>query len=578
MTNPFLHFASSISGELGDGGIENASPSKRKRKNGDLNPDATLEPTLEALNVKKFDLAFAVDPLFHKTSAQFDEGGAQGLLLNNLSVFHGCDIVFDSMDIPEEAVDSATCLPAATASALISLEGLKPQLQALSHVRGDERISPALDDILSLLGAGSTDADAAHAEAFVQRVAHPEFAPAAAPSSEAGAAVSAPDSPAEMQGMDGVEIPAAYAMDYANDDDDNDHNDGGACDEFHYYNDGGDCRGDEEQEDGPARQAATAQTLLAPVGNLDDDAISWLISAGASSAGASYVTASTGWAGGSHWKYRAVPHAQSASGGGVAGDDGDQEVDQEVFGKKKARGSSRRKNEPLDFVALMQGGSEPVFDMMPRGTARRHATKAKPKAKTLLPEDYHYNAEFLGRYALRPRCFVGVGGGIHGAATGTSRDPEDAFADLDTFGGYDGADDDDVSGVDSYGGEWGGGGGDVGDALDLVDAARKVEKVDVNYSKAAKQVDVRFLKELMWHGIHQVMEKRQSRGIDRDVPIEFADILATVPAVNAAGRLDDLSVHLCFICVLHLANEHGLVIQGVSGLDHLLISNVPATA
>ena len=39
---------------------------------------ATLESSLEALNVKKFDLAFAVDPLFHKTSAQFDEGGARG--------------------------------------------------------------------------------------------------------------------------------------------------------------------------------------------------------------------------------------------------------------------------------------------------------------------------------------------------------------------------------------------------------------------------------------------------------------------------------------------------------------------
>ena len=28
--------------------------------------------------MKKFDLAFAVDPLFHKTSAQFDAGGASG--------------------------------------------------------------------------------------------------------------------------------------------------------------------------------------------------------------------------------------------------------------------------------------------------------------------------------------------------------------------------------------------------------------------------------------------------------------------------------------------------------------------
>eukprot|EP00889_Picochlorum_renovo_P007100 jgi/Picre1/34130/NNA_001605.t1 len=91
-------------GELGDGGVGQASPSKRKRRGGELNPESTLEPTLDALNVKKFDLAFAVDPLFHKTSAQFDEGGAHGLLLNNLSVYQGCSIVFDSMDIPDEAV------------------------------------------------------------------------------------------------------------------------------------------------------------------------------------------------------------------------------------------------------------------------------------------------------------------------------------------------------------------------------------------------------------------------------------------------------------------------------------------
>jgi len=35
------------------------------------------------------------------------------------------------------------------------------------------------------------------------------------------------------------------------------------------------------------------------------------------------------------------------------------------------------------------------------------------------------------------------------------------------------------------------------------------------------------------------------------------------------------AVHLCFICVLHLANEHGLVIRSVPELDRLLISNVP---
>lgn len=62
-------------------GSGNARGSKKQRKEGaahNADPSSTLEPSFEALNVKKFDLAFAVDPLFHKTSAQFDEGGAKG--------------------------------------------------------------------------------------------------------------------------------------------------------------------------------------------------------------------------------------------------------------------------------------------------------------------------------------------------------------------------------------------------------------------------------------------------------------------------------------------------------------------
>lgn len=51
---------------------------RRRGPAAQTDPSSTLEASWEALNVKKFDLAFAVDPLFHKTSAQFDAGGASG--------------------------------------------------------------------------------------------------------------------------------------------------------------------------------------------------------------------------------------------------------------------------------------------------------------------------------------------------------------------------------------------------------------------------------------------------------------------------------------------------------------------
>lgn len=46
----------------------------------------TLEKNAENLNLKSFDLEWNIDPLFKKTCADFDEGGAKGLLMNNLSI------------------------------------------------------------------------------------------------------------------------------------------------------------------------------------------------------------------------------------------------------------------------------------------------------------------------------------------------------------------------------------------------------------------------------------------------------------------------------------------------------------
>lgn len=43
-----------------------------------------------------------MDPLYHQTTAKFDEGGAKGLLLYNLGVYGGCRVLFDSFEVPEK--------------------------------------------------------------------------------------------------------------------------------------------------------------------------------------------------------------------------------------------------------------------------------------------------------------------------------------------------------------------------------------------------------------------------------------------------------------------------------------------
>jgi len=40
-----------------------------------------------------------IDPMFHKTTSAFDEGGSRGLLMNNLCVHNGCDTILDSTTV-----------------------------------------------------------------------------------------------------------------------------------------------------------------------------------------------------------------------------------------------------------------------------------------------------------------------------------------------------------------------------------------------------------------------------------------------------------------------------------------------
>ena len=79
-----------------DGDEDGNANSTRKRKR---NKEATLAKNFSNIQTKKFDLEFTVDPLFKKTSADFDEGGASGLLMNHLGVDSSMAVIFDASDV-----------------------------------------------------------------------------------------------------------------------------------------------------------------------------------------------------------------------------------------------------------------------------------------------------------------------------------------------------------------------------------------------------------------------------------------------------------------------------------------------
>lgn len=64
---------------------------------------ATLADSFNKIKVKTLDLEFTVDPLFAKTSADFDEGGAGGILMNHLGCDGNMKVVFDAGDAKLEA-------------------------------------------------------------------------------------------------------------------------------------------------------------------------------------------------------------------------------------------------------------------------------------------------------------------------------------------------------------------------------------------------------------------------------------------------------------------------------------------
>jgi condensin complex subunit 2 len=81
-----------------------------------------------------------VDPLFKKTSADFDEGTASGLLLNHLSITDQGRIIFDSSDaaLPsgsDEATNDEKS-QTETPKEMISLGKLKGQLISCFRYRG----------------------------------------------------------------------------------------------------------------------------------------------------------------------------------------------------------------------------------------------------------------------------------------------------------------------------------------------------------------------------------------------------------------------------------------------------------
>lgn len=600
-----------------------------------------------------------MDPLFKKASADFDEGGAKGLLLNHLAIDSQGRIVFDSSDDAgdasaggqatrrksdeaqdEDDVDDSTMNMTAK-----DLEDTEEDMEIDIGELG-ARFFPNLDrleeqDICPSLknfdlGAASDSTDIPFLKAPEDWRQDKDKPTEESTVGDKSGFFLDDDNPAGFEDDDegllgNFDLPAdtgfgeggeAWARDAAIDTRMRVH-DGG------YENDG---LGGGEGEDGEGMG----------VGGFDPETGEYVISMdhrGTDKGGHDDVLSyfdealQKNWAGPEHWRIRKIKDVN-----------------------KPAPTAKPRKEKEVFEIDFLSPLSASILDTIytpasSNGVISLPKKDWKSKTRNLLPDDKHFNSTQLLRLFLKRKARMGsrkAGFGTKATAFG-QKDEEAPDGEMDeafwarkedpaTAGGdetlpqgdYDanffqddglafpgGADDDDdmefadaqehfsLGGDDR--GERGmgdntvlnGGTGQTEGAFgtQLVTQSRRLRPEYVQYARVAKKVDVRRLKEELWRGmgiegpedvsgshapnIHMLMISQPSQPGRLPTPprtepkksddgsLKFTSVMQNLQAVYPKQVMNDISTSYCFICLLHLANEKGLVIEKQEGLMEL---------
>eukprot|EP00310_Coccolithus_braarudii_P021663 CAMPEP_0183335996 /NCGR_PEP_ID=MMETSP0164_2-20130417/4114_1 /TAXON_ID=221442 /ORGANISM="Coccolithus pelagicus ssp braarudi, Strain PLY182g" /LENGTH=716 /DNA_ID=CAMNT_0025505445 /DNA_START=42 /DNA_END=2192 /DNA_ORIENTATION=- len=545
---------------LEEGGSESATAggAQKKEKRRPVSSGSNLETNTEKLNMQQFERAFAVDPLFHRTSAKFDEGGAKGLLLHNLPVRNGCQLVFDSND--------AACAERPTPSiAQLRLGALRRLIPDRAEER---RVCTGLAPFTrAAFGLGAGDG------------ADEEYCGdsddcAAVDEGDYGAMPSPPADPEPLSWADdsGVDSGAPLGADMFGQ---ADLDPEGAARELALQQQ---TRALEEQ-DGAAAFMSVDELLQAGKSAPGADVHSELSESGGAQAlheqAQRLLQIGHRWAGPSHWKFRAAAQPAAA--------------------ESTKRTGSKRTKEPfvVDFSRSTEAAAAVLASKMdPKGAVLSDATLAKASASDItLPKDCGCSIEVLSKLFHKPsarvRCVR------RRRVLRTAGEPNETLAPATFVGDADeaegGAFDDEQS--DSGGGafeddgdSWGGTmDGSEGFAsptadgvattaaaapLELVKAPTRVQKIEIGYAKVAKQVDIKGLKTTLW----AVLQDQFAASADVE-QVSVAAVLELLPSkLPTHIRLADVSFAYVFICLLHLANEKGLEICGDDDLADMRIT------
>jgi condensin complex subunit 2 len=571
------------------------------------------------INLNKLDSAFDIDPLFHKMSKTFDEGGAKGLLLVNLGIGgNGCNIVFDSsndqqmntesmedkdilnpeandedkppriedgeIDISSQIQKIESTLSTGFADNSIESIPLVPQLSGLraeyALLEQQGFVSPD-EQIAATVGPKTPGRRRYHADEDEERLADQSIHKEAMERSRlsAGNNISALRFDDESSPVSGGNNDDDFAGDYYDDDD------GDAFDNFIVSSDHANRYSDFSLED---------KMSFAKNGSGDDtknllDAISSGKTVLAESDYSYFdtFTSNNYWAGAAHWN-RAITKKP------LVGKNAPSSTRKPP--SKRSTKCTASINKGFRGVDLV---TEPDLSFLVENTKRKSASSIQlsramitkhTHSDNLLPEDAGFKVDHLVQLFLRPSSKI-----IIRDATGNSVIALESSVSENAGGGktvgfnlpeWDAASFGD-HGDDGPGYDFGGGyDEDYNDDDDEVllpelEGVRKVEKVRVGFATVAKNVDVKRLKRDLWMELEQrfqlhaspCAEEDENDSMDAETPRQSLSPFSFQVAVNeleAQKSQVDATLPFYFICILHLANEKGLRLES-QGLDDFII-------
>ncbi|QLL31569.1 hypothetical protein HG536_0B04330 [Torulaspora globosa] len=581
-----------------------------------------LETTLvdfDAIKMKELDQELNIDPLFKKALVDFDEGGAKSLLLNTLNIDRDVRVVFDAAlrdakekdtggtdghqrEAEDHGIDGSDSVTDMDSGAHERSNGSNTDITNNSIIIEDEILALGMDyikfeDISKCLISTSMQQlpkvveDITKAKTFIDGV-NSKFDNFL---SEKELEEAVPD-----LGLDEMEEDNNILQDEFDDqqsdgssygqEDANDHND----DDTGNNLDAKDPSTLEDEEAGLA--GIYEQDLMA---YFDEN-----------------LTKT--WRGREHWKVRnfkknMIKGVENNKALGQDKDGNELTASDEATKKK-----NKKTSQEIDFFALDDRLEEAVFASKKRTNIELPQKSRTNASHYLLPDDFHFTTQRITRLFIKPQQTMSIFRPRRGKRPGRQEGHEarlnnstieDRHADrastpiadeqfwADNYQRIDRENDQQPSeepvNIVTKGPEnpfeEDEGGVDFNQAFEdeeikdddpnllPSEATAKFSLPDnkVNFSRVSKKVDVKKLKDNIWSSIKTLANRYKSQKTDESTidegTLRFSEIAVELSKTYKTEAKKDISTSFCFICLLHLANEHGLKVTSMEDYEDLLV-------